>query len=138
MVPPENDPLKGSAFLGPVNYGTHWLAVVDGRVVPHIKIFPRGDRFFITLDDRMGIEAASQTEIFAWLPLLANSMAVAAGYAAFGSNERLNPYNMMISGSDTIQADTFVPDPPPPPPPPPSPINAKPSLRLVESKPPTP
>lgn len=132
MVPPDDDPLKGPALLGPVNLGTYWLVVLDGRVVPHIKVFSRGERFFVSLDDRMGIEATSHLEILNWMQLVANAMALSAGYAQFGSNDRHNPYNTMIAGGEHPKASTSEP------PPPPSHINAKPSLRLVESKPPPP
>lgn len=83
-------------IVGPFD---EYRVTVDGYRVPYLNAreLPDG-RVAPTVDGRFGLsEAVPREEFDRWLPLLANAMAVAAGYSCHGENcAPLNPFKMKM------------------------------------------
>lgn len=76
-----------------------------GYHVPHLTVQPLDDgRIAVTIDGRFGLaDPVTRDEFNNWLPILANAMAVAAGYACHGSGApRLNPFNVRMSSLGSV------------------------------------
>lgn len=61
---------------------------VDEYLVPNIQahlLKGTEDEWSVILDQRFGITASGE-EIKKWMPIVANAMAIAAGYSCFGEN----------------------------------------------------
>lgn len=65
---------------------------LNGYLVPNWKLLLSKDSavvsYFIHVDDRCGYSVDSLTELFKYLPMIFNSMAIAAGYFRLGNNPR--------------------------------------------------
>jgi hypothetical protein len=74
---------------------------LDGFRVPYLTATPTEDgRVDVVIDHRFGMEGPiSRDEFDRWMPILANAMAVAAGYSSFGENSGgpVNPFNCRMS-----------------------------------------
>lgn len=86
----------GSSMVGPFGLGQVWRPSVDGYGIPHVLMGPEDPdnpegRWCVTLDERLVFSFESKAEIERMLPLLAHSMAVAAGYSCHGKNSVYNP-----------------------------------------------
>ncbi|MCI0731011.1 MAG: hypothetical protein L0332_30380 [Chloroflexi bacterium] len=80
-------------IIGPFRGGVYRL-VVDGCQVPHIELHrpinaPQG--WELVVDDRFAADV-SEDEVLRWGYVLANAMAVSAGYTCHGPNSQ--PYNL--------------------------------------------
>lgn len=87
--------------------------VFDGYRVPYITAVPHDDgRVDIFVDHRFGMECpVSRDEFDRWIPILANAMAVAAGYSCVGENSgRVNPFQVRMSRLGSIKPDLTVVD----------------------------
>lgn len=97
----------GTEIIGPFRGGLYRLAC-HGYVVPNIKLYKRNDDvdlWSIQLDERFEIDAPTD-EVNRWAWLVANSMAIAAGYSCHGENcQPLNPYKCRISGIELVPGD---------------------------------
>lgn len=67
----------------------HYVSL-DGYKVPHVTVHPQPDgKVGVTIDNRFTThEPVSEEEFARWIWLLANAMAVAAGYTAHGEHCR--------------------------------------------------
>ena len=76
-----------------------YKVTLGGYHVPYITVQPVDDKFFITVDGRMGMHLpVTKDELDNWMPILANAMAVAAGYPCHGRDlPKFNPFNMRMS-----------------------------------------
>lgn len=84
----------GTEFHGPFS-GSMKISV-DGIIVPHIRAkIVHEDLAALCLDDRYELIVPKE-DAEKWLPFLANCMAVSAGYASHGSDEKLNQFNRRI------------------------------------------
>jgi len=73
---------------------------VNGYVVPFVTVTLTNDgRFDVVIDDRLGMAGpVSREEFDRWVPLLANAMAVAAGYTSHGEAcEALNRHRQKMT-----------------------------------------
>jgi len=80
-----------------------WPVSLDGHDVPHVEVRPTPDgKFYICVDRRFIIhKAVTQEELDNWMPIMANAMAVAAGYSCFGeSSAPINPYKVKVGKLD--------------------------------------
>lgn len=80
-----------------------WRITIDGYRVPYISARPLSDgRVDLCIDGRFMLpEPISQDEFNRWLPILANAMAVAAGYSCHGENcQPLNPFKVQMMKLD--------------------------------------
>ena len=72
--------------------------ILDDYTVPHVKVkeaFSGG--FAVTLDGRFGIDIADREELQRWGWMMANGMAVAAGFTSFGKTSAVrNPYGPKV------------------------------------------
>lgn len=92
--------MSGVEFIGPFSEVYHKVSV-DGFLVPHIKAMKLADGgWSILLDDRLAYDfPAWEAEGPQLMRLVANAMAVAAGYGAFGENSvEINPFKCRITG----------------------------------------
>lgn len=79
---------------GRYRFALHGFKVprVEGRIVPGSETLWK-----IVLDGRFSIEAR-QEELASWLWLVANAMAIGAGFSCFGENSQpANPYGTRIA-----------------------------------------
>jgi hypothetical protein len=77
-----------------------YKVTLDGFRVPHINAIPMpDDQVEIVLDGRFGMEGpVSREEFNRWLPILANAMAISAGYSCHGENcTLLNQHKIRMS-----------------------------------------
>lgn len=83
----------------------------NGYRVPYIHAFELEDgRVEIVVDHRFGLEGPiSREEFDRWIPLLANAMAVAAGYSCHGENcTPINPFTTRMSQLGSLPPDLTV------------------------------
>src|SRR5262245_21331091 len=72
----------------------------DGYKVPRISAVPHDDgTVSVTLDNRFGMPGPVPREEFErWLPMIANAMAIGAGYSCHGANcTPVNPFMTRMS-----------------------------------------
>lgn len=77
-----------------------YRVTLDGYQVPYISATPCEDgRVGIVLDHRFGLpDPVAREEFDRWLPILANAMAIAAGYSCHGENSGpVNLFNLRVS-----------------------------------------
>jgi hypothetical protein len=80
--------------------------------VPYVTVRPTDDgRVDVTIDNRFGIDGPVSVEEFnRWIGLMANAMAVAAGYSAHGENcEPTNPFKVKMMGLSVKPNLSLVP-----------------------------
>jgi hypothetical protein len=108
----EGTPSKnGIEIHGP--FVSEYRVTIDGYDVPYINARPLDDgRLYVTVDGRFGMDMpVSREEFDRWVHILANAMAVAAGYSAHGENcSPLNPYKVKVSSLGTIPPEFAVID----------------------------
>ena len=84
---------------------------IDGFAVPNIEVGedPATGLWCLFLDRRYGTDPIPIEELHRWLPMIANAMAIGAGYSCHGANSvwRPNPFKVQVSciGSVTIADD---------------------------------
>lgn len=74
-----------------------------GYEVPYISTYPTADgKLHVVVDNRFGTHLpVTKDELDNWMPILANAMAVAAGYSSHGENSvRPNPFKVGMSRID--------------------------------------
>lgn len=74
-----------------------YRVTLNGYHVPNIQARPMSDgTFLVSIDNRFIIhKSVSKDELENWMPILANAMAVAAGYTSHGEHsQRVNEYNV--------------------------------------------
>lgn len=81
---------------------------IDGYLVPGVEVqeLQESGQWNLMLDGRFGVTAESIEELHRWVWIVANAMAVGAGYSCHGENSiyRPNPYRlkvMAIGGNET-------------------------------------
>jgi hypothetical protein len=105
-----HDSEHGLESVGPFH---EWRIKCDGYGVP--KLTGRADgkgMFHLSLDHRFGIEVPEQyAHQVVWL--IANALAIGAGYSCFGENSRIaNPFKVRMSGislTSDIEMDELTP-----------------------------
>ena len=66
----------------------HYVSIA-GYKVPHVTVKPQPDgKIGVSVDNRFYLEPVPEEEFSRWIWLLANAMAVAAGYTAHGEHCR--------------------------------------------------
>lgn len=96
-------------IVGP--FQPEYRVTIDGFRVPHVRAIPMpDDRVEIVIDNRFGMEGpVSREEFNRWLPILANAMAVAAGYSCHGENcTPLNPHKVRMSSLGSLPPNLSV------------------------------
>lgn len=92
-------PPYGTDLIGPFSPPPYHKVSVDGYLVPHLYIYKRGDTdtdWTVVLDSRFEYDV-NDGELRRFMPLIANAMAIAAGYSCFGENSQLsNRYQTQI------------------------------------------
>jgi len=83
-------------YHGPFS-GEYYVATVDGYKVPFVELRKVDENNWdLLLDGRFSVQASGD-EIQRWLWIVANAMAISAGYSCFGENsKKLNPYKRKI------------------------------------------
>ena len=74
----------------------------EGYGLPHVvavRNHPTKDEWMLLIDNRLGFETFTEEEIKKLIGVLANCMAVAAGYSCHGENcTPLNPHKVVLCG----------------------------------------
>lgn len=90
-VPP---PLYGTEFIGPMPQ--KWDVVSHGYSVPYLTAIKcENGNVLLSLDGRFLIEGTEE-ETQKWIPMIANAMAIGAGYSCHGKNSQ--PLNRFKCG----------------------------------------
>lgn len=102
-------------LLGPMAGYTRntWKLIVDGCIVPRVDVHKRSDTcglLTVTLDERFSIDVPlEQINIWGWI--VANAMAIGAGYSCHGPNSKLmNPFACRATRIDLGDVDQSLPD----------------------------
>ena len=76
-----------------------WKVTFDGYQVPYISAREKDGTVDVCIDHRFMMPGpVSREEFDRWLPILANAMAVAAGYSCHGENcNKLNPFTVRMA-----------------------------------------
>src|SRR5580693_2397514 len=88
----------GVEIHGP--FQPEYFVTINGYRVPYVTIHPSEDaRYSVTVDRRVGLfSSVTAEELDNWLPVLADAMAVAAGYSSHGEHcNPLNPFTTRMS-----------------------------------------
>lgn len=89
-------------IVGPFIAPEYSYVTIDGVKIPYIKLVPGKDendgKLEIYLDNRFVYILEDTGDRDTWLNLLANAMAIAAGYSCFGENgvKNPNPFNVRM------------------------------------------
>ena len=82
---------------------------IDGYLVPRIEVGedPATGKWCLWLDQRYGTEPVDIEELHRWLPMIANALAIGAGYSCHGVNSvwRPNPHKLIVSCINSAQGD---------------------------------
>lgn len=94
--------------IGPFNNGDYYRLVINGYKVPYLVARLRKgteDLWDIILDDRFAYEMTDR-ELKNALPLIADAMAIAAGYSSFGEHcLPANPFKIKMIGITTASQE---------------------------------
>jgi len=81
---------------------------IDGYVVPLVEVGedPSTGLWCLFLDGRYGTPPVDIEELHRWLPMIANAVAIGAGYSCHGENSvwRPNPHKVRVSCIGTVQS----------------------------------
>jgi len=92
---------KHSELIGPFKIYEYYSVRARGCKVPHIhcrKLGGEQDGYIeVILDNRMSY-LIGEDEAEVVLALVADAMAVAAGYPCMGATEKMNPFNVKLIG----------------------------------------
>jgi len=95
-------------IIGPFSDGEYYRLSVDEHEVPYLRAHLRKgteDVWDILLNDRLAYEL-TDAELHKALPLIANAMAIAAGYSCHGENCRqINPFKVRMICVQTIDKE---------------------------------
>jgi hypothetical protein len=101
-------PPYGTEFIGPLR-GGYYHIVSNGYHVPYLVAYKRQDTdtdWTVILDGRMEWDV-DDNELRRFVGLIANAMAIAAGYTHFG--EGSSPYNRFSTGVSVLgEADPLL------------------------------
>jgi len=82
----------------------HYKVTVGGYQIPYTKLVKAGNVWNVILDGRFSI-TATDDEISRWMWLLANAMAIAAGYTCHGAS--CKPANLYQTKLIGLSMDEF-------------------------------
>lgn len=86
---------------------------MDGYHVPYIDVTPHADgTVSVGVDRRFGMPGpVPREELDRWLPILANAMAIAAGFSCHGENcTPLNPFKVQMAQLGSLPPNLSVID----------------------------
>ncbi len=91
------DENSGVEFIGP--FVETWQVSLNGYRVPRLTAIVRKDGdIMLLLDGRFGIDG-SREEVSKWLWIVANAMAIGAGYSCHGENcQPINEFKVKMMG----------------------------------------
>lgn len=87
---------------GVVNFGVRipgYTAVVEGREIPGMMVFERGDQITVNLDRRFSIDVPRELSgCICWM--IANALAIGEGYSHLGAGAKGRPFAPLVMGGD--------------------------------------
>lgn len=84
---------------GPQIIGSH--PVVEGREIRQLRVYEEGDQINIILDNRLSIAVPEQLAVsVCWL--IANALAIGAGYSHMGAESKDHPFAPKVVGLDNL------------------------------------
>lgn len=91
-------------LVGP--FVEEWRVVLDGYEVPNLSAIVRKDGgIMLSLDHRFLIEGPRE-EVEKWIWIVANAMAIGAGYSCHGENcTPINPFKVRMTGIGASKPD---------------------------------
>lgn len=107
-VPEERGPFYPE-IVGP--FVPEHRVTINGYEVPYITVTPLPDgRIDLHVDRRFGLDQPVSVEEFnRWIGIIADAMAVAAGYSAHGENcQPVNPHKVKLMGMSRPPPDLRV------------------------------
>jgi len=82
--------MKPPSFLvGPFQ---EWRVQIDGRIIPRLTGFREGDRVWLVLDRRFGLECANESIAYQTAAFVANALAIGEGYSNYGAEAKGQPF----------------------------------------------
>ena len=82
---------------------------IDGFLVPRVEVGedPATGLWCLFLDRRYGTPPVDIDELHRWLPMIANALAIGAGYSCHGENSvwRQNPHKVRVSCVGAVQSN---------------------------------
>jgi hypothetical protein len=95
--------------VGPF-HSEYYQVTIDGYQVPKLKALKRSGAqdgiITLVLDGRLAIDIADD-QLDPWLWLVANAMAIGAGYSCFGENsvKDPNPFKVKLLGLGEVESE---------------------------------
>ena len=84
-------------------------AMIDGYLVPNVEVGedPATGKWCLFLDNRWGTPPVEIEELHRWLPMIANALAIGAGYSCHGEHSvyRPNPHKVRAIGISSAQSN---------------------------------
>lgn len=91
-----------STQMEDIGYGVHLLSphdahglVIDGRLIPRMHVATTGDRCTLVLDGRFACDGTPD-EVARWARMVAQALAVGAGYPHLGADAPVRPFSPEI------------------------------------------
>jgi hypothetical protein len=113
VVGTPEDAKKDIEIIGPFARGDYYYLSVNGCRAPYVRLFknqPQNEweaqfEWYLILDERWGC-FAHEEEIYRWGSILANGMAVSAGFTYCGPDSKpLNRFSTKLIGLDSLPED---------------------------------
>jgi len=100
----KNVAISATEMVGPFQE-EYYHAVVDGFEVPYIKLRKNESDWDLVVDGRYSV-TASGDEMDRWIWIIANAMAIAAGYTSHGEQSiPTNPFHRRLIGLSQQEFD---------------------------------
>lgn len=88
--------------IGVVDFGVRipgYTAIVEGREIPGIMVFERGDKITVNLDRRFSIDVPREVSgSICWM--IAQALAIGSGYPHIGAESKVRPFAPKVVGGD--------------------------------------
>lgn len=72
-----------------------WRVQIEGRIIPRLTGRREGDKVWLVLDGRLGLECADEGVAYQTAHFVANALAIGEGYSHLGAENKDRPFAPM-------------------------------------------
>jgi len=69
-----------------------WRVQIDGRIIPRLTGYREGEKVWLVLDGRFGLECADESAAYRTASFVANALAIGEGYSHLGAETKARPF----------------------------------------------
>lgn len=95
---PENNKKATDVLIGPFDT---WRVQVDGYQIPKLSGFKNGNKTCLVVDSRFCTEPLDDNVVHSVAAVIANALAIGAGYSHFGAQNKEQPFASKIMQTST-------------------------------------